>query len=212
MTSGPTPTPIPKNEAEYARKLALAILSTLESKGFLTRLDVDTILQVAHRTAMSAQAEGEPNAVGMASGAADPEAPASAPASLPPAQAAPSVLTAPIEVKRPIGPAVLGTRWVKPEGQRTDSLPEISGLENESGMRVVGKSAAQDRPLAPPILTDRQKGRTEPGETEPSPPEQAAKTELKLEELEARVAENHKQTTPVPEHGDSALVIDLNLD
>ncbi|MFC5848133.1 hypothetical protein [Deinococcus petrolearius] len=51
MTTGPTPTPPPRNEGEYARKLALAILSTLEQKGLLSRLDVDTILHAAHRAA-----------------------------------------------------------------------------------------------------------------------------------------------------------------
>lgn len=51
MTTGPVPTPPPRNEGEYARKLALAILSTLEQKGVLSRLDVDTILHAAHRAA-----------------------------------------------------------------------------------------------------------------------------------------------------------------
>ena len=81
MTNGPTPTPPPRNEGEYARKLALAILSTLEKKGLLTSLDVDTILHVAHRSAQAPDS-----------------APAPAPAAVdeaPPAPAAPAGEAAP---------------------------------------------------------------------------------------------------------------------
>ncbi len=51
MTKGPFPPAPARNEGEYARKLALAILSTLEQKGLLTRTDVDTILHAAHLAA-----------------------------------------------------------------------------------------------------------------------------------------------------------------
>lgn len=113
MTTGPTPTPPPRNEGEYARKLALAILSTLEQKGLLTRLDVDTILHAAHR-------------------AATPPAPARS--------AAPA----------PVGPALLGTRWVKPGEEPAAPAPEpVSGAvpAPESPLPV-----AAGKPAAPPVI------------------------------------------------------------
>lgn len=90
MTKGPTPASAPRNEGEYARKLALAILSTLEQKGILTRFDVDTILQAAHRAAQGT--------------------PATPP---PPVQ----ITMTPTDGRTPQvpgGPAPLGTQWVKP--------------------------------------------------------------------------------------------------
>ena len=50
MTKSGAPTP-PPNEAEYARKLALAILSTLQTKGLLSAAEVDSILIAARRAA-----------------------------------------------------------------------------------------------------------------------------------------------------------------
>lgn len=95
--SGPTPTPPPKNDGEYARKLALAILSTLENKGLLTRLDVDTILHAAHRAA----SQGAPEATAPAVQRPEPTPTVSvlhhAPTILPPRSV----------------PAALGTQWVK---------------------------------------------------------------------------------------------------
>lgn len=49
----PTPPPSNPNDAEYVRRLALAILSTLQSKGVLTADEVDTILIAARRAAQS---------------------------------------------------------------------------------------------------------------------------------------------------------------
>lgn len=66
MTKSGAPTP-PPNEAEYARKLALAILSTLQSKGLLSAAEVDSIL-IAARRAAQGQAAPAP--------AAPPSAPA----------------------------------------------------------------------------------------------------------------------------------------
>lgn len=51
MTKSGAPTPPPPNEAEYARKLALAILSTLQTKGLLSAAEVDSILIAARRAA-----------------------------------------------------------------------------------------------------------------------------------------------------------------
>ncbi|WP_216318162.1 hypothetical protein [Deinococcus aestuarii] len=56
-SGAPTPPPPPPNEAEYARKLALAILGTLQSKGILSAGDVDAILIAARR---AAQGQGAP--------------------------------------------------------------------------------------------------------------------------------------------------------
>lgn len=95
MSRGPTPTTPPKNEGEYARKLALAILSTLETKGILTRFDVDTILHAAHRAASQ---------------------PDPAPAKTPSAAPKPTLSVidrAPTVVSQASGPAALGTQWVK---------------------------------------------------------------------------------------------------
>ncbi|MEW6422581.1 MAG: hypothetical protein AB1511_12780 [Deinococcota bacterium] len=47
----PTPPPSHPNDAEYVRRLALAILGTLQSKGLLTADEVDTILIAARRAA-----------------------------------------------------------------------------------------------------------------------------------------------------------------
>lgn len=176
MTSGsaPTPSPSPKNEAEYARKLALAILSTLESKGFLTKIDVDTILAVAHRAALQGESATGTEPAGGAGGTAADGAPAGqppasqpladqplaatpAPASRPHAPAR-TVLDAPVEVKRPLGPAVLGTRWVKPDAAVTPVRTETEDLVHEAGaVKIVAQGtsevAAPRRLLAPPIVT-----------------------------------------------------------
>lgn len=51
MTLGAAP---PPNDGEYARKLALAILGTLQSKGILTASEVDSIMLAARRAAQTA--------------------------------------------------------------------------------------------------------------------------------------------------------------
>lgn len=51
MTRQGAPTPPSPTDAEYVRKLALAILSTLQSKGLLTPAEVDAILIAARRAA-----------------------------------------------------------------------------------------------------------------------------------------------------------------
>lgn len=114
MTTGPTPTPPPRNEGEYARKLALAILSTLEQKGVLSRLDVDTILHAAHRAAT------------------------------PPAPARPAA---------PVGPALLGTRWVKPGEAPAPGVPAESSAPAPTIVLAadppVAADAGQPQPTAP---------------------------------------------------------------
>lgn len=186
MTSGsaPTPSPSPKNEAEYARKLALAILSTLESKGFLTKIDVDTILAVAHRAALQGESATGTEPAGGAGGTAADGAPASQPLADQPLAATPApasrphapartVLDAPVEVKRPLGPAVLGTRWVKPDAAVTPVRTETEDLVHEAGaVKIVAQGtsevAAPRRPLAPPIVTA---GKEKKGAAEaPEPP------------------------------------------
>ncbi|WP_199698588.1 hypothetical protein [Deinococcus cavernae] len=156
MTSGSTPPALPKNEAEYARKLALALLSTLESKGLLTKMDVDTILHVAHRAAMGAEG-GDQTA----------QAAATTPA---PAAPLATVLNAPIEVKRPLGPAVLGTRWVKPDTSAPPIRREAADLAHESGaVKVTGQAGSEGksaRPLGPAILTGS--GRAQPATALPA--------------------------------------------
>ncbi|WP_200939648.1 hypothetical protein [Deinococcus sp. Leaf326] len=120
MTTGPTPTPPPRNEGEYARKLALAILSTLEQKGILSRLDVDTILHAAHRAAS------------------------------PPLPARPAA---------PVGPALLGTRWVKP-GDPSSAAPPVAPIAgqpevpDEAGPARTAPAAATpgSKPAAPPVI------------------------------------------------------------
>lgn len=237
MNSGPTPTQLPKNEAEYARKLALAILSTLESKGLLSKLDVDTILHVAHRAALQAQAEaekaedaetettenaeeGSENALGESPKAketglntqsetesSDPQEPTTKPT--------PSVLTAPIEVKRPLGPAVLGTRWVKPDAPTPEVAAPQEFTHDPGAVRVVGQSPAKDRPLAPAILSgtksEPEPAPAQPTEEKPVSPEDAARN---LQNLESRVQDQHKADPGGKEKDrtDSPLVIDLNLD
>lgn len=120
MTTGPTPTPPPRNEGEYARKLALAILSTLEQKGVLSRLDVDTILHAAHRAAN------------------------------PPAPARPAA---------PVGPALLGTRWVKPgetpvPAPGDPSAPDTgeSAPGDTSPEAQATAPAPGGKPAAPPVI------------------------------------------------------------
>lgn len=186
MTSGsaPTPSPSPKNEAEYARKLALAILSTLESKGFLTKIDVDTILAVAHRAALQGESATGTEPAGGAGGTAADGAPASQPLANQPLAATPApasrphapartVLDAPVEVKRPLGPAVLGTRWVKPDAAVTPVRTETEDLVHEAGaVKIVAQGtsevAAPRRLLAPPIVTA---GKEKEGAAEaPEPP------------------------------------------
>lgn len=91
MTQG-SPNPSSRSDAEFVRRLALAILSTLESKGLLTRLDVDTILHAAHLAA----------------------------------QSAPAPVPAPEPESGAIGPAVLGTRWVKPPALAQALAPQAA--------------------------------------------------------------------------------------
>lgn len=136
MKTGPVPTPPPKNEGEYARKLALAILSTLEQKGILSRFDVDTILQAAHRAAQSASPLG------------------SIPAPPPQVQI----------TLAPTAPAPLGTRWVKPadseakgEAPAPKRTPEKSDTEKSEIEKGEAKSAARSPQaviLPPPEETE----------------------------------------------------------
>lgn len=51
----PTPPPPPPMDTEYVRKLALAILSTLQSKGLLSAGEVDSILIAARRAAQESR-------------------------------------------------------------------------------------------------------------------------------------------------------------
>ncbi|WP_019585426.1 hypothetical protein [Deinococcus apachensis] len=57
MTRPDVPTP-PPTDAEYVRKLALAILSTLQNKGLLSPAEVDSILIAARRAAQESAARG----------------------------------------------------------------------------------------------------------------------------------------------------------
>lgn len=258
MTSGPTPTQAskneaprneaPRNEAEYARKLALAILSTLESKGLLSKMDVDTILHVAHRTAMQAQAKADSEGTEENQGAENQEVEnqgaaeqatlsddiqAGATQTEKPGPPEKSVLTAPVEVKRALGPAVLGTRWVKPDPTLEPEATVAPPAHEADAVKVVGPAAAQDRPLGPPILT----GKTQtvqavaaPGEPvakEPISKEPVSKEPVSKEEaerqvraLESRVQQQASASTSAsarpaktaPDVQEDALVIDLNLD
>lgn len=126
--TGPTPTPPPRNEAEYAKKLALAILSTLEQKGFLSRLDVDTILHAAHRSASPTPAPapapvplGGPAALGTrwvkAETAAKPAAPVS---------------------QRPVEPKV--------EPTKTEPITEPNQTEPNQGTIILGDEPKEDEP------------------------------------------------------------------
>lgn len=56
----PAPPATPPGEGEYARKLALAILSTLQTKGLLSSSDVDAILIAARRSAQGQPAPTPP--------------------------------------------------------------------------------------------------------------------------------------------------------
>ncbi|GAA5531829.1 hypothetical protein [Deinococcus aluminii] len=56
----PTPPPPTPNETEYVRRLALAILSTLQTKGLLTADEVDTILIAARRAAQAQTTPTQP--------------------------------------------------------------------------------------------------------------------------------------------------------
>ena len=140
MTTGPTPTPPPRNEGEYARKLALAILSTLEQKGVLSRLDVDTILHAAHRAAN------------------------------PPAPARPAT---------PVGPAVLGTRWVKPGEAPAPGAPAAASTSAPTIVLAADPAVAPDAgqlqstaPAQDALPTaETHPTETHPAETGPAEPE-----------------------------------------
>ncbi|WP_291426386.1 hypothetical protein [Deinococcus sp.] len=140
MTNGPTPTPPPRNEAEHARKLALAILSTLEKKGLLTELDVDTILHAAYRSASAAPQVPE-----------TPQPDPSQPATSAPANPAP-----------PPGPAALGTRWV--QASVTDTAgsvtPDRTSVDHTVAAPAPAEPAAQaaapqaEKPSLKPMVID----------------------------------------------------------
>lgn len=274
MTKGSTPStstsPAPqphRNDAEYARKLALAILSTLESKGLLSTLDVEAILHVAHRTAMAAPA---PDPSPAAESKTDDQKsnksedrPASATlesSEQPAAESGDSTTKAVTQEKeeekekvapqagsdkegsnektaaapqRPLGPAVLGTRWVKPdtvapEAATRDSTDRL--LLEPDAVKVTGQAQAapaRNRPLAPAILTGKPETRPEATWTEPEGTETAApqlsEDEVKssvqsnLEAIEAKAQAQSKKAPlekepPKDRDTDTALVIDLNLD
>lgn len=281
MTKGSTPSvstpPAPqphRNDAEYARKLALAILSTLESKGLLSKLDVEAILHVAHRTAVAAPAPDLSPVTPVAENtvtqsktedqpsykskdrptdpvAASSEQPAAASDDATPKTVMPETEEQPEKTalqtgsheqtgddeaaapRRPLGPAVLGTRWVKPdtvtpEAATRDSTDRLA--HEPDAVKVTGQAQAapaRNRPLAPAILTGKpQTGPdatwTEPTGTETAEP-QRSKDEVKSsvqENLEASQdkAEAQSNRTPLEKENlkdrdnDTALVIDLNLD
>ena len=167
MKTGPVPTPPPKNEGEYARKLALAILSTLEQKGILSRFDVDTILQAAHRAAQTASPQG------------------SIPAPSPQVQITLS----------PTPPAPLGTRWVKPAGASAPKRePEKSDSEKSDSAK--GSPPNQDPPNQAKSNQAKSEAQpvTRPPEAEAGvlPPEERGQGAA---EAEVRSA-NKKNTTP----------------
>lgn len=136
MTQG-SPKPTPRNDAEYVRRLALAILSTLESKGLLTRMDVDTILHAAHLAAL-APADPVAELTSVASGA--PSGGVAAPRPDPRTPEAPAPAG-------PIGPAVLGTRWVKPP-----ALAEAMSADTPASGTAPGRSPAHSGNPESPAL------------------------------------------------------------
>ena len=185
MKTGPVPTPPPKNEGEYARKLALAILSTLEQKGILSRFDVDTILQAAHRAAQTASPQG------------------SIPAPSPQVQITLS----------PAPPAPLGTRWVKPAGASAPKRePEKSDSEKSDSAK--GNPPNQDPPNQAKSIQEKSnqaKSEAQPVTRSPEaeagvlPPEERGQGAA---EAEVRSA-NKKNTTPAE---NQPPVIDFTLD
>lgn len=186
MKTGPVPTPPPKNEGEYARKLALAILSTLEQKGILSRFDVDTILQAAHRAAQTASPQG------------------SIPAPSPQVQITLS----------PAPPAPLGTRWVKPAEAAPKREPEKSNekSEPEKSDSAKGSLSSQEKPSQeksnpekPSPAKSEAKPATRPPEAGLVPPEERGQGAA-----EAEVRSTHKKNTTPAEN--QPPVIDFTLD
>ena len=183
MKTGPVPTPPPKNEGEYARKLALAILSTLEQKGILSRFDVDTILQAAHRAAQTASPQG------------------SIPAPSPQVQITLS----------PAPPAPLGTRWVKPAGASAPKRePEKSDSEKSDSAK--GSPPNQDPPnqaKSNQEKSNQAKSEAQPVTRPPEaglvPPEERGQGAA-----EAEVRSAHKKNTTPAEN--QPPVIDFTLD
>lgn len=185
MKTGPVPTPPPKNEGEYARKLALAILSTLEQKGILSRFDVDTILQAAHRAAQTASPQG------------------SIPAPSPQVQITLS----------PAPPAPLGTRWVKPAGASAPKRePEKSDSEKSDSAK--GSPPNQDPPNQAKSIQEKSNQAKSEAQPVTRPPEAEAGV-LPPEERGQGAAEaevrsaNKKNTTPAE---NQPPVIDFTLD
>ncbi|GAA5501491.1 hypothetical protein Dxin01_01223 [Deinococcus xinjiangensis] len=185
MKTGPVPTPPPKNEGEYARKLALAILSTLEQKGILSRFDVDTILQAAHRAAQTASPQG------------------SIPAPSPQVQITLS----------PAPPAPLGTRWVKPAGASAPKRePEKSDSEKSDSAK--GNPPNQDPPNQAKSSQEKSNQAKSEAQPVTRPPEAEAGV-LPPEERGQGAAEaevrsaNKKNTTPAE---NQPPVIDFTLD
>lgn len=86
MTRPDVPTP-PPTDAEYVRKLALAILSTLQNKGLLSAGEVDSILIAARRAAQESAAKGGRTPVQEQKPPAEPAQQAAAQPSPPPEQA-----------------------------------------------------------------------------------------------------------------------------
>ncbi|MFB9994842.1 hypothetical protein ACFFLM_23110 [Deinococcus oregonensis] len=124
MTLGASP---PPNDGEYARKLALAILGTLQSKGILTAAEVDSIMLAARRAAQTAATQ---NAARVAQTS-----------TLPPAYVPPVKLAAPRVTQAAAAPS--GTAgWVSVAGSQsvTPATPivqaKVTAQENTFTPRV----------------------------------------------------------------------------
>ncbi|BDP41948.1 hypothetical protein DAETH_19170 [Deinococcus aetherius] len=103
QSGAPTPPLPPLNEAEYARKLALAILSTLQTKGLLSAAEVDAILIAARR---AAQGQGTP------------AAPSTPPAQVPDARPAPAPFQVTVQPSPP--PSSLSWHTTPPPAEKAD--------------------------------------------------------------------------------------------
>lgn len=183
------------HEGEYARKLALAILTTLETKGVLSQDEVNAILRVAHRSAQvtkndSATPAGnnvtgiaeyiaehtgenvqeavrEPKRTSISYGQVD-RSPVQSP-----------VVTTSAAARK--GPAPLGTRWVKKAktAQTQIALPKIAPQVpsfaepvklTKSSTPPASISATQKTEEKTAEKADDVKGETVPDETSPSFP------------------------------------------
>lgn len=185
------------HEGEYARKLALAILTTLETKGVLSQDEVNAILRVAHRSAQVTKNDSATSAGNNVTGIAEYIAEHTGEnvqeqeavrepkrTSISYGQVGRSPVQSPVVTTSTAarkGPAPLGTRWVKKAKttQTQIALPKIAPQVpsfaepvklTKSSTPPTSISATQKTEEKTAEKADNVKGETVPDETSPSFP------------------------------------------